>query len=75
VVRRFGEFLQGFGHSALKLIGKPFVLEQIEVGLARVGLYQTLGAGATRVGAAGSRRCARARLLRRRTVLSAPTFA
>lgn len=37
MVRGFSECTQGFGYSALKLVGEPFVpFEQIEVRLARV---------------------------------------
>jgi hypothetical protein len=45
VVRRFSECSQGFGHSALKLVGESFVaFEQIEVRFARVvyGPWQDL---------------------------------
>ena len=45
MVRGFSKCTQGFGHSALKLVGKPLVtFEQIEVRLARVvyGPWQDL---------------------------------
>jgi hypothetical protein len=40
VVRGFSECTQGFGYSALKLVGEPFVaFEQIELRLAHVRLW------------------------------------